>query len=129
MDDQINIRTMVGAMLDHLGYQVEFAKDGSEAVELYQIAKYNGQAFDAVILDLTVPAGMGGQEAVKRLINIDPEVKAIVSSGYANDPIVSDYEKYGFHGVVTKPYEINELSKVLFKTIQSKTEHFIGRER
>ena len=75
------------------------------------------QAFDAVILDLTVPGGMGGKEAIKKLHEIDPGVKAIVSSGYSNDPIMSDYRQYGFRGVVAKPYEIKELSEVLYKVI------------
>lgn len=113
MDDQPNIRNMVGKMLNYLGYQVEFAKDGAEAIELYANAFRDGQRFDAVILDLTVPVGMGGQKAIKRLIEIDPEVKAIVSSGYAHDPIMSEHESYGFRGKVTKQYEINELGKVL----------------
>lgn len=113
MDDQQGIRDTVGDMLAYLGYKVEVAGDGSEAITLYKSAKESGQNFDAVILDLTVPDGMGGKEAIKRLREIDPEVKAIVTSGYSYDPIMSEYKKYGFSGVVTKPYEIKEISKIL----------------
>ena len=71
------------------------------------------QPFDAVIMDLTIPGGMGGKEAIKRLLEIDPEVKAIVSSGYSNDPIMADFKKYGFCGVVAKPYTLEELGEAL----------------
>lgn len=122
MDDQTNIRNMIRKMLTHLGYEVEFAGDGAKTIEMYKKAKEKGQPFDAVILDLTVPGGMGGQEAIQKLVTIDPKVKAIVSSGYSNDPILSEYKKYGFRGVVTKPYEVHELSMVLHKVINEKEE-------
>ena len=118
MDDQQIIRDMVKQMLIHLGgYEVEFAKDGVEAIELYEKAKKSGRTFDGIILDLTVPGGMGGKEAIKKLLQIDPGARAIVSSGYFNDPIMSDYKKYGFKGVVAKPYEIDELSETLQKVL------------
>jgi len=113
MDDQKIIRDMIKHMLIHLGYEVEFAKDGAEAIVLYEKAKESGQSFNGVILDLTVPGGMGGKEAIKKLLEIDPKAKAIVSSGYFNDPIMSDYKQYGFKGVVAKPYQINELNEAL----------------
>ena len=113
MDDQKIIRDMIKNMLIHLGYEVEFATDGAEAVELYEKAKESGHSFDVAILDLTVPGGMGGKEAIKKLLEIDPKAKAIVSSGYFNDPIMSDYKQYGFKGVVAKPYHINELNETL----------------
>ena len=73
----------------------------------------SGQPFDAVIMDLTIPGGMGGKEAIAMLIEVDPEAKVIVSSGYSNDPIMADYEAYGFSGVAAKPYRIGELEKTL----------------
>jgi CheY-like chemotaxis protein len=122
MDDQESLRNMVGEMLVYLGYEVVLAREGDEAIELYRKAKESGRDFDAVILDLTVPGGTGGKEAVQKLREIDPGVKAVVSSGYSYDPIMSEYKKYGFIGVVAKPYEVGELSKVLYKVIRGTKE-------
>jgi two-component system cell cycle sensor histidine kinase/response regulator CckA len=117
MDDQQHITQMLARMLIHLGYEVESASEGNEAIELYESAKKAGHPFDAVILDLTIPGGIGGKEVVQKLREIDPEVKAIVSSGYSSDPILSEHERYGFKGAVAKPYEIRELSNILNKVI------------
>jgi CheY-like chemotaxis protein len=100
-------------MLNMLGYEADFASDGSQAIEKFVQAQEANQAFDAVILDLTIPGGMGGKEAIKELLKIDPQVKAIVSSGYSDDPIMADFQKYGFAGVIAKPYKVAELGKVL----------------
>ncbi|MEW5800691.1 MAG: ATP-binding protein [bacterium] len=113
MDDQESLRDMVGEMLVYLGYEVVLAREGDEAVELYRKERESGRNFDVVILDLTVPGGTGGREAVQKMLEIDPEVKAIVSSGYSYDPIMSEYKTYGFSGMVVKPYEVEELSRVL----------------
>ena len=118
MDDQPNIRDMVGRMLIHLNYEVELARDGAEAIDLYKKAKESGHPFDAVMLDLTVPGGMGGKDAIQKLLEIDPDVKAIVSSGYFNDPIMSEYRQYGFRGVVAKPYEVEELTEILNQVLR-----------
>ncbi len=120
MDDEEMIREMLGRMLTLDGYKVELASDGAEAVERYVRAREQGQPFAAVILDLTVPGGMGGKEAIKKLIEVDPGVKTIVSSGYSNDPIVADFGKYGFKGVATKPYAVTELEKTLRNVLRSK---------
>ena len=105
-------------MLNHLGYKdVEFAEDGAEAVKLYKAAMKSGQPFGAVILDLTIPGGMGGITAVSELRKIDPGVRAIVSSGYSSDAIMANYSQYGFSGVLSKPYKNRELSGVLQKVI------------
>ena len=120
MDDEEAIRKVAGNMLKHLGYEVEFAEEGAQAIELYKKARESGDPFDLVILDLTVPGGMGGKEAIQKLLEIDPEVKAIVSSGYSNDPIMADYRKYGFRGVIAKPYKLRELSEELHRVIMGK---------
>ncbi|MDP2916407.1 MAG: ATP-binding protein [Dehalococcoidia bacterium] len=113
MDDEEIIRAMLLKMLTLAGYHVEPTKDGAEAVELYRKARESGQPFDAVIMDLTIPGGMGGKETIERLLKIDPEAKAIVSSGYATDPIMSEYKKYGFSAVVTKPYSVSQMEETL----------------
>jgi PAS domain S-box-containing protein len=117
MDDEDIVLEVAGEMVTHLGYKVELVKDGSQVVETYSKATATGEPFDAVIMDLTVPAGIGGKEAIQKLMEIDPEVKAIVSSGYSNDPVMADFKKYGFRGVIAKPYRVEELSETLHKVI------------
>ncbi len=113
MDDEENIRDVAGEMLKFIGYDVKFAADGAEAVDLYRSSREAGEPFAAVIMDLTIPGGMGGKEAVMMLRDIDPDVRAIVSSGYSNDPIMADFRKYGFRGIITKPYKLGDLKKML----------------
>ncbi len=113
MDDEEPLRDMAREMLSMLGYEVDVARDGDEACGLYRSARDSGRPYNVVILDLTVPGGMGGRETIRRLIEMDPGVKAIVSSGYSNDPIMSDYKGYGFKGVAAKPYSAEELSRTL----------------
>ncbi|MFH1147603.1 MAG: response regulator [Pseudomonadota bacterium] len=117
MEDEELVRVVIGHMLAHLGYSVEYAGDGKQAIEQYLHAKSQGNPFDAVIMDLTIPGGMGGREAIRRLRDLDSEVKAVVSSGYSNDPIMSDYENYGFKAVIAKPYRIEDLSRVLHEVV------------
>ncbi len=113
MDDDELIRQAAGEMLRRLGYEVEFAQDGAEALEKYRQAIAEKEPLDLLIMDLTIPGGMGGMEAIQKLREIDPEVRAIVSSGYSSDPVMAEAAKYGFNGVVAKPYGIAELSSVL----------------
>jgi CheY-like chemotaxis protein len=113
MDDDEKIREVLCRMLGHLGYEVDFAGDGAQAVEKFVKASEAGRPFAAVILDLTIPGGMGGKETIDKLLKIDPQVKAIVSSGYSDAPIMAEFGKYGFSGVIAKPYRITELGKVL----------------
>jgi CheY-like chemotaxis protein len=120
MDDEEMVREVIGRMLDHLGYEADFASDGSQAIEEFARAKEAGRPFVAVILDLTIPGGMGGKETIKKLLEIDPHVKAIVSSGYSDDLMMADFRKYGFCEVIAKPYKISELSKTLHKVIVDK---------
>lgn len=113
LDDDEQVREVAGVMLTHLGCEVVLAAEGSTAIDLYKEARDSGKPFDAVILDLTIPGGLGGKETIRRLLDIDPEVKAIVSSGYSNDPVMANFEEYGFRGVVSKPYRISDLSIAL----------------
>jgi two-component system, cell cycle sensor histidine kinase and response regulator CckA len=117
MDDEEMVREVLGRMLASLGYEAEIARDGGEAIEMFVQAHGSEQAFAAVILDLTVPGGMGGKEAMAKQLEIDPQVKAIVFSGYSDDPIMAEFQKYGFSGVIAKPYRISELGKILHKVI------------
>ncbi len=113
MDDEELVRKVARKILAYAGYEVVVAKDGAQALDLYRQARESAAPFDVVILDLTVPAGMGGKEAVRVLLDLDPRAKAIVSSGYSNDPIMSNWGEYGFCAAVSKPYELEELAKVL----------------
>ena len=113
MDDEESLRILAGRILIRLGYTVEYAKHGQEAIVLYQEAKASGEPFDAVIMDLTVPGGMGGKEAINKLLELDPEAKAVVTSGYSNDPVLANFRGYGFCGVIPKPFNIQDLSQVL----------------
>jgi PAS domain S-box-containing protein len=115
MDDEELVLEMLGDMLRGLGYSVESCYDGKEAIKKYEQAKTEDASFDVVIMDLTIPAGMGGKEAIKKLLEIDPEVKAIVSSGYSNDKVMSNFADYGFVGMAAKPYTLSDLSIVLSK--------------
>jgi two-component system cell cycle sensor histidine kinase/response regulator CckA len=117
MDDEDLVREVVGKMIVYLGYEVKLARDGEEAIKLFTEAQISGHLFDAVILDLTVPGGMGGKETIAKLLRIDPRVKAIASSGYSDDPVLAEFRKYGFSAIIPKPYRIIEASKVLHDVI------------
>jgi len=115
MDDEEMIHTVVTMMLEKMGYQVESAYEGDQALQAYQAAMESEHPFDLVIMDLTVPGGMGGQQAVEKLHEIDPNARVIVSSGYANNPIMTRFSEYGFIGAVKKPVDIRELAEVVKK--------------
>lgn len=119
LDDEEVICEIVTATLTPLGYDVTSANDAMTAIQLYKEAMEKGRRFDAVISDLTIPGGMGGADAVKRLIEIDPKVKAIVSSGYATDPVMSRYQEYGFCACIAKPYELAALGRVVNEVIST----------
>lgn len=113
MDDDKQVQKTVHSMLTLMGHDVVLAADGEEAISIYREALMAGEGFAAVIMDLTIPGGMGGLEAIQHLLVIDPEVKAIVSSGYSDEMAMEDYRKWGFTAKVPKPYTIQELSDVL----------------
>ncbi len=117
MDDEEDILIVVSAMLELNGYEVKTARNGEEALESYKFAKREGKPFAAVIMDLTIQNGMGGREAIRLLKEFDPQAKAIVSSGYSYDPVMSDYRKFGFTGIVPKPYRMEEMGRVLSEVI------------
>jgi PAS domain S-box-containing protein len=119
MDDDPLIQSSLKRMLTRLGYTVVVSPDGSDAIDKYRDSLANGRAFDAVIMDLTVPGAMGGRDAIQALRNLDPKVKAIVSSGYSTDEVMSDHERYGFDAVVSKPYDIDDMAIVLAELIDT----------
>ena len=119
MDDEEPVRSAAKEMLAYLGYEAELAVDGSEAIRMFKDALAGNSPYAAVILDLTIPGGMGGNETLKHLKKIYPDVKAIVSSGYSNDPIMANYQKYGFTSIIVKPYRISDLEDALKKTISN----------
>lgn len=120
MDDEKSVRDVAGEMLDFLGYKNSSAEHGKQAIMLYREALSKGKPFDAVLMDLTIPGGMGGQETMARLLEIDPQATGIASSGYANDPIMAHFTDYGFSAVIPKPYQMDELRITLAQALPRK---------
>ena len=118
MDDEEMLRDVSSAMLTKLGYAVETAIDGVEAIEIYKKARESARPFDLIILDLTNNSGMGGVEAIRKLLEFDPEIRAIVATGYSFDPVVSNFRAYGFRGAITKPFSMGELGKAVEMALQ-----------
>jgi two-component system, cell cycle sensor histidine kinase and response regulator CckA len=118
MDDEVAIRSIVSRMLTRCGYSVMTAADGREALALYGLAFESDSPFDAVIMDLTIPGGLGGKETIKDLLALDPAVRAIVSSGYADDPVMANYAQYGFKNILAKPCDLSQLKDVLAQVLQ-----------
>jgi PAS domain S-box-containing protein len=113
MDDELPIRRLLQKALSRQGYEVSTAAEGGAALKLYNIAQQSGQNFDLVIMDLTIPGGMGGKETIKQLRAIDAQVKVLVASGYSDDPLIAHYRDYGFSGTITKPFRLEELQQKL----------------
>lgn len=120
MDDEEEIQDVLGTMLHHLGFDVDLASDGEQAVALYTRAIRDGKPYVAVVLDLTIPGGMGGKETLRRIRYHHPDAKVIVSSGYSNDPVMAHASQFGFSGFIPKPYNLVDLSKVLSRIIKGK---------
>jgi two-component system cell cycle sensor histidine kinase/response regulator CckA len=119
MDDQDAILDVSGEMLKALGHEVGLARDGMEAVDMYKMSMIKERKYDLVIMDLTIPQGMGGKEAVVRLHEIDPSAKVIVSSGYSNDPVMSNFDEHGFVAVLHKPYSMDDLAGTIAKALSA----------
>lgn len=122
MDDDEVILTAITGLLINLGYEIETCKDGWQALTLYKKAIEDSNPFDAVVMDLNIPDSMGGKKAMEELLHIDPLVKGIVSSGFPNHSVMSDYRRFGFCGAVEKPYKIEELDKVLTQVISERSQ-------
>jgi CheY-like chemotaxis protein len=119
MDDAEGMRKVFGVLLQRMGHEVELVEEGQRAIEVYRGAKGQGRPFDAVILDLTIRGGMGGQETILALRRIDPAAKAIVMSGYTDDPVVQEHERHGFEAALEKPFDIGKLQEVLSQVLGS----------
>jgi len=120
MEDDRLVRELLETMLDKIGYATVVTSHGEDTIKEYKNAMDAGRPFDAVILDLAIKGGMGGTKTIRRLKEIDPRVKAILSSGYSTDEAMSNYRKYGFSGLVAKPYELKELSRILMSVLQAR---------
>ncbi|HVO66856.1 MAG TPA: PAS domain S-box protein [Syntrophales bacterium] len=113
MDDEETVRSATGVVLNYLGYEVEYAKNGNEAITLYRTAREMEQPYSAVILDLNVADGMGGKEAMKEILAIDPYVRAVITCGYSDDPVISEFRKQGVCRLVDVPYDIEKMKEIL----------------
>jgi CheY-like chemotaxis protein len=122
MDDDELVRKSAVRVLARLGFEAVAARDGAELLSLCEAARESGRPFDAAILDLTVPGGMGGKEAVALLRQREPGVRAIVSSGYSSDPVMADHAHYGFAGVIAKPYRLDDMGAVLDRVFDARRE-------
>jgi PAS domain S-box-containing protein len=117
MDNENSILELVTDMLESFGYSVEIAKDGDEAIKKYRTALNIKKPFDLVIMDLTIPGAMGGQDAVKKLLSFDKNAKVIVCSGYSSDPVMAHFQKFGFKGKIVKPFTATYLNKIVKKVL------------
>ncbi len=118
MDDEELILNLAEKMLGYLGHEVLKASDGREAIELYKKQLYSKKPIDVIIMDLTIPGGIGGREAIIEILKIDPRAKAVVSSGYSNDKVMADYQRYGFKAAIAKPYKLAELQGIIDSILQ-----------
>ena len=118
MDDEQYILQVFVKMLKHLGYTVDCAKNGEEAINLYKEKFNSGRKYSYVILDLTITGGMGGKTAINELKKINPEINAIVSSGYSENPVMANYKQHGFKGILKKPYTLEDIV-ALFETLEN----------
>jgi CheY-like chemotaxis protein len=117
IDDEQTVRRSAGTILNRFGYEVKLTKDGAEGIRVYEEAMKEERPFDLVILDLTIPGGLGGQKTMEKLKKIDPGVKVIVSSGYSDDPVLAKFHDFGFSEVLAKPYKADDLVEVIHRVL------------
>ena len=113
MDDEPGVRNVVARMLQSLGWEAETVADGAEAIERCRSLLVDGKKFDAVVLDLTIPGGLGGAATVKRLLDLDPDMRAIAASGYTDDPVLAEHRAFGFRAALRKPFRADDLRRAL----------------
>ena len=121
VDDDEVVRSVVKSMLDHLGHNSICVADGEEAIKKFKQAEDTGSPFDLTIMDLTMPGGMGGEEVAGKILAVNPGAKILVSSGYSNNPVMANYRNYGFSGTMAKPYQLEELEKIIGKMLDGST--------
>ena len=120
MDDEAMVSQVAQQMLEQLGHEVVLVKDGQEALDSYHKYMSEGKKFDLVIMDLTIPGGMGGKEAVKQIHMLDKDALVMVASGYSNDPVMASYQNYGFCGAINKPFMFRELAVAVQEALKKK---------
>lgn len=117
MDDEEAVREITGQLLKYLGYETLTVADGQEAIDVYRQQQEAGQPVDLVVMDLTIPGGMGGKDAAEKILVLDPGAKLVVASGYSHDPIMANYESFGFHGFLPKPFQLEDLQTVIHQIL------------
>ncbi len=117
MDDEDMVGEIACQMIEYLGYKALRVADGADAIKEYKKHREDGDGFQAVIMDLTIPGGMGGEEAVGKILKIDSEAKVFVSSGYSTDPILINFQKYGFSGGIAKPFDLAAMQNLLSSVV------------
>ena len=123
MDDEAAVRHVTGSIVEQLGFEATLTADGRDAIDRYRRAMDREQPYDVVIMDLTIPGGMGGREAIDHLRGLDPSVRAVVMSGYSNDPVLASYRDFGFRGVIGKPFKAEDLARVLSEVLTGQQAH------
>jgi len=121
MDDDKSIYETIPKLLQSYGFDVEAARDGAEAIRIYQQSQILKKPVDVFVMDLTVPGGLGGVETIALLREFDPDILAIVSSGYSNDPVMASFREYGFDAVLPKPYNIGDLVRLINRLVSKRT--------
>ena len=119
MDDEEMILDILSRMFDHLGYEITTCLDGAQAIAAFAKSKSHAETFDVVMMDLVIPNGVGGQDAVHTIKKIDPNAKVIASSGHLDHPVMMDHNKFGFNAVLEKPYKLEKLQQVIEAVISS----------
>jgi CheY-like chemotaxis protein len=117
MDDQEIVRETVSSLLEQLGHEIVMAADGVEAIDMYRKSFRSENHIDLLIMDLTVPGGMGGEKAVKEILKINPEARVLVTNGYSNNPVMANYSEYGFCAAVIKPFKLDEAKRAISKAL------------